>query len=715
MRNGRSRDGPGVEHGVHVADEQDPRSLPGPVERGHDRVAEASGGIGPDLDRGPERRSGRPPPSGPTSLTPSGVYDPQSMLTRLLEIGQVLGEIVGDRGPAAHPARARRSGLDGHRSSGSLRVARVAILPGPCVWSRSACSRDPTSTGWSRWSSWSSPIGRRRTWYGQRDPGRHALVRPRGRRAQPRLARSASPRSRPGSAGCECDHGEGRAGLAVHRSSDPGHWIVTFPWSGRGACPDPRPRPRSPSRNATSRHRGPRGSPAPRNVSWPAGRSGSPRRGRHRPRGSAMPTDASRSCRSRGRTASRPSRASITHILLARRAPRRARRPPTACSSTSGWSSRATGPGPAARSRSSAAADIDVAVLETARGGIVLRGMGYESNDASVLTNVSSDHLDLQGIHTLPELAEVKSTVCRITKPDGWVVLNGDDPLVAAVSRRVRARVAYFSPQRPRRVRRSSGVTSRAAAAPTSSADGWLIEIEGGDPRRRRGRSHPDHDRRAGAAQRRERAGRRWRRARPGRDDRAGPRWAARLPAVGRPVTGPAQPVPSRFAARDRRLRAQRGRASRPCSMSPRASRAVPPVGPHRSPRSSARPGTAPTTRCAGSAGSPPSGPSGSRSRRPASTCEAGPRPRWSASCARGSRRAASRPRMSRSTSPRPSPCGRNWSGAAADTPRVIVLMCHEEREGVFRLLDDLGARAVDVTAELTTLVPRLQERPRRA
>jgi hypothetical protein len=40
--------------------------------------------------------------------------------------------------------------------------------------------------------------------------------------------------------------------------------------------------------------------------------------------------------------------------------------------------------------------------------------------------------------------------------------------------------------------------------------------------------------------------------------------------------------------------------------------------------------------------------------------------------------------------------------------------MCHEEREAVFRLLDDLGARPVDVAAELTTLVPRLQERPRR-
>ena len=73
-----------------------------------------------------------------------------------------------------------------------------------------------------------------------------------------------------------------------------------------------------------------------------------------------------------------------------------------------------TGPGGAQQVL--ARSDIDVAVLETARGGIVLRGMGYESNEASILTNVSSDHLDLQGIHTLPELAEVKATVCRITQ-----------------------------------------------------------------------------------------------------------------------------------------------------------------------------------------------------------------------------------------------------------------------------------------------------------
>jgi cyanophycin synthetase len=48
------------------------------------------------------------------------------------------------------------------------------------------------------------------------------------------------------------------------------------------------------------------------------------------------------------------------------------------------------------------------------------------------------------------------------------------------------------------------------------------------------------------------------------------------------------------------------------------------------------------------------------------------------------------------------------------DAARVIVLMCHSEREQVFDLLDEVGARPVDIASELTDLVPRLQERPRR-
>jgi len=54
---------------------------------------------------------------------------------------------------------------------------------------------------------------------------------------------------------------------------------------------------------------------------------------------------------------------------------------------------------------------------------------------------------------------------------------------------------------------------------------------------------------------------------------------------------------------------------------------------------------------------------------------------------------------------------GHSAGGGRPDAPRVIVLMCHEERDEVFALLNELGARPVDVASELTDLVPRLQDR----
>jgi cyanophycin synthetase len=88
---------------------------------------------------------------------------------------------------------------------------------------------------------------------------------------------------------------------------------------------------------------------------------------------------------------------------------------------------------------------LDVAVLETARGGILLRGIGYAANDVSVVTNISADHLGLQGIDTLDELAEVKATVVRITRRDGWAVLNGDDERVWAMRSATRAQPYAFT------------------------------------------------------------------------------------------------------------------------------------------------------------------------------------------------------------------------------------------------------------------------------
>ena len=95
---------------------------------------------------------------------------------------------------------------------------------------------------------------------------------------------------------------------------------------------------------------------------------------------------------------------------------------------------------------------LDLAVLETARGGILLRGIGYAANDVSVVTNVSADHLGLQGIDTVDELAEVKGTIVRITKRDGWAVLNADDDRAWAMRRLTRANLYAFSldPTSPR-------------------------------------------------------------------------------------------------------------------------------------------------------------------------------------------------------------------------------------------------------------------------
>jgi len=235
--------------------------------------------------------------------------------------------------------------------------------------------------------------------------------------------------------------GQGPAAeVRVHRGGDHGHWVVTFPWHGAE-------RARTLAEEA-----------------WRlAGEEGLEPGGV----GSAHPDVAAAAWRIAGATAQGPSMVAdadrrlplvsisgtngkttvtrmIAHVLAT--AGRRIGSTTSDGIAVGGrlvepgdW----TGPGGAAAILSRG--DLDVAVLETARGGILLRGVGYQSNDASVLTNVSADHLDLQGIHTLAELAAVKATICRITRPEGWVVLNADDEHVRAVAALVRARVALFS------------------------------------------------------------------------------------------------------------------------------------------------------------------------------------------------------------------------------------------------------------------------------
>jgi cyanophycin synthetase len=125
---------------------------------------------------------------------------------------------------------------------------------------------------------------------------------------------------------------------------------------------------------------------------------------------------------------------------------------------------------------------VEVAVLETARGGVLLRGIGTMHNDVAVVTNVSSDHLGLAGIHTLDELAEVKAAITRITRPEGWVVLNADDPRVMSMRRGAGGRPFLFStdPSHPA-IREVLSEGGRAITV----LDGWLVIFGKGSAVRR--------------------------------------------------------------------------------------------------------------------------------------------------------------------------------------------------------------------------------------
>jgi cyanophycin synthetase len=88
---------------------------------------------------------------------------------------------------------------------------------------------------------------------------------------------------------------------------------------------------------------------------------------------------------------------------------------------------------------------VEVAVLESARGGILRSGLAFSACDVGVVLNVAADHLGLGDIDTIEQMARVKSVVAETVTPNGYAVLNADDLLVAEMATRTTAQVAYFS------------------------------------------------------------------------------------------------------------------------------------------------------------------------------------------------------------------------------------------------------------------------------
>ena len=88
---------------------------------------------------------------------------------------------------------------------------------------------------------------------------------------------------------------------------------------------------------------------------------------------------------------------------------------------------------------------VEVAVLETARGGIIRAGLGFDYCDIGVVTNVAEDHLGLKDVNTLEDLARVKSVVPRAVGRRGFAVLNAEDPNVYKMKELVEGHCVYFS------------------------------------------------------------------------------------------------------------------------------------------------------------------------------------------------------------------------------------------------------------------------------
>jgi cyanophycin synthetase len=325
-------------------------------------------------------------------------------------------------------------------------------------------------------------VGRRRTWYGQRTPGAHARV---DLTARVRPSEAPTPVATIAAWVGRLHRLRGiRLVATIHRTSEPGHWIVAFPWHEEGRA---RATAEAAYALTESGHDPVTTRPATRRTVGRPGRSRTLARAlRQIAEGDTRPPSWIRDADRRmpaisisGTNGKTTTTRMIAHILRA------AGHRVGATTSDGVYVDEAlveagdlTGPYGARTVLTRD--DVDIAVLETARGGIMLRGVGYESNEAAVLTNVSSDHMDLQGIHTLPELAQVKSVIARITKPDGVVVLNADDDLVAGVARRVRAPVWLFSlrPTGPR-IRRILAAGGRAFVLEGSD----LVELGAGSRR----------------------------------------------------------------------------------------------------------------------------------------------------------------------------------------------------------------------------------------
>lgn len=107
--------------------------------------------------------------------------------------------------------------------------------------------------------------------------------------------------------------------------------------------------------------------------------------------------------------------------------------------------------------------EVEAAVLETARGGIVRKGLGYDLADIGIVTNISEDHIGLDSLNSLEDLAYVKSLVIEAVKPEGYAVLNAEDRMTGYMLERVRSKIMLFSAAKNALLEKHMGRGGKAA------------------------------------------------------------------------------------------------------------------------------------------------------------------------------------------------------------------------------------------------------------
>jgi UDP-N-acetylmuramyl tripeptide synthase len=122
---------------------------------------------------------------------------------------------------------------------------------------------------------------------------------------------------------------------------------------------------------------------------------------------------------------------------------------------------------------------VDAAVLETARGGILRRGLAIDRANVALVTNISPDHFGEYGIDDLDGLADVKLSVAHLVGRDGLLVLNADDALLAGKGRTLQQRLGW-QPRLgwfARDYQRPELVAHRASAGPTCGVHAGRLRL----------------------------------------------------------------------------------------------------------------------------------------------------------------------------------------------------------------------------------------------